>query len=236
MQLDVRSDASVNAAAAAATDIDILVNNAGTLAFGDYITSSWETFEADMRTNYFGTLRVVRAFTPQFISRRSGAIANVVSVVGLSAVPLTAGYSASKAAQHSLTQSLRGTLEKFGVTIIGIYPGPVETELAKPVPYPEKATPEHAALNIVKGIQEGRAYIFPDPMAEQVEELWSTDDRKTSHCISAVEDPHYGSDNYIEDSSQGNNRSTCWRLFDPYVRAHVAALLPKLLQAPGNQC
>jgi NAD(P)-dependent dehydrogenase (short-subunit alcohol dehydrogenase family) len=181
LQLDITSDASVTAAAVVATDVDVLVNNAGALAFGDYLSSNWETFEDDMRTNFFGTLRVLRAFTPQFVARRSGTIANVSSVVGLSAVPVMAGYSASKAALHSITQSLRGSLEKHNVTVIGIYPGPVETDLAKPVPYPEKATPEYAAVNIVKGIAEGQTYVFPDPMAQQVEQLWSTDNRKLEH-------------------------------------------------------
>ncbi len=180
LQLDITSDASVNAAAAAAKDVDVLVNNAGTLAFGDYLNSDGETFEDDMRTNFFGTLRVLRAFTPQFVARKSGTIANVSSVVGLSAVPMMAAYSASKAALHSITQSLRGTLEKDNVTVIGIYPGPIETELAKPVPYP-KVTPEYAAVNIVKGIAEGQTYIFPDPMAQQVEQLWSSDNRKLEH-------------------------------------------------------
>jgi len=177
LQMDITSDASVSAAAAIAQDVDILVNNAGTLAFGDYLNSSWDSFEDDMQTNYFGTLRVLRTFTPQFVARKSGTVANVSSVVGLSAVPVMAGYSASKAALHSITQSLRGTLEKHNVTVIGIYPGPIETDLAKLVPYPDKATPEFAAANIVKGIAEGQTYIFPDPMAQQAEQLWSTDNR-----------------------------------------------------------
>jgi len=181
LQLDITSDASVNAAASIAKDVDVLVNNAGTLAFGDYISSSLDAFEDDMQTNYFGTLRVLRAFTPQFVARKSGTIANVSSVVGLSAVPMMAGYSASKAAVHSMTQSLRGTLEKDNITVIGIYPGPIDTALATEVPYPDKATPEHAAANIVKGIAEGQTYIFPDPMAQQVEQLWSTDNRKLEH-------------------------------------------------------
>ncbi|KAA0697810.1 SDR family NAD(P)-dependent oxidoreductase [Neorhizobium sp. P12A] len=181
LRLDITNDASVNAAAEAAGDVDVLVNNAGTLAFGDYLDSNWETFEDDMRTNFFGTLRVLRAFTPQFVARKSGTIANVSSVVGLSAVPMMAGYSASKAAVHSITQSLRGTLEKHNITVIGIYPGPIETDLAKEVPYPEKATPEYAAANIVDGIAQGQTYIFPDPMAQQVEHLWSTDNRQLEY-------------------------------------------------------
>jgi NAD(P)-dependent dehydrogenase (short-subunit alcohol dehydrogenase family) len=181
LQMDITSDSSVIAAATAAQHVDVLVNNAGTLAFGNFLDNGWETFEDDMRTNYFGTLRVLRAFTPQFVARKSGTIANICSVVGLSSVPLMAGYSASKAALHSLTQSLRGTLEKDNVTVIGIYPGPIETVLAKEVPYADKATPEYAAANIVKGIVEGHTYIFPDPLAQQVEQLWSTDNRKLEY-------------------------------------------------------
>jgi short-subunit dehydrogenase len=181
LPMDITSDASVSAAASVAQDVDVLVNNAGTLAFGNYVDSDWATFEDDMQTNYFGTLRVLRAFTPQFVARRSGTIANVSSVVGLSAVPLMAGYSASKAALHSLTQSLRGSMEEHNVTVIGIYPGPIATELAKVVPYPDKASPESAAANIVKGIAEGQTYIFPDPMAQQAEQLWSTDNRALEH-------------------------------------------------------
>src|ERR1700743_1578380 len=180
LQLDITSDVSVNEAAAAMQDVDVLVNNAGTLAFGNYLGDNWEAFEDDMRTNYFGTLRVLRAFTPQFVARKSGTIANVSSIVALSAVPLMAAYSGSKAALHSITQSLRGTLEKYNIAVLGIYPGPIETELAKPVPY-EKVTPEYAAVNIVKGIAEGQTYIFPDPMAQKVEQLWWTDNRKREH-------------------------------------------------------
>jgi NAD(P)-dependent dehydrogenase (short-subunit alcohol dehydrogenase family) len=181
LQMDITSDASVNEAAAAVQDLDVLVNNAGTMAFGNYLGNSWDSFEGDMQTNYLGTLRVLRAFTPQLVARKSGTIANLCSIVGLSAVPLITGYSASKAALHSLTQSLRGALEKDNVTVVGIYPGPIDTVLARDLPYPDKATPESAAAHIVEGIAAGRAYIFPDPLAQQVEHLWATDNRKLEY-------------------------------------------------------
>lgn len=177
LQLDVTSDESVKAAADAAADVDVLVNNAGIMGFGDAMSTSYEDFDADMQTNYYGTVRVVRAFAPRLVSRGSGMIVNMVSVAGLAAIPLAAGYSVSKFAVQAYTQALRGTLEKSGVTVLGIYPGPVDTDLAKPIPL-EKVTPEYAAINIVRGIQEGQSYIFPDPMALQVEHLWASNGRQ----------------------------------------------------------
>jgi NAD(P)-dependent dehydrogenase (short-subunit alcohol dehydrogenase family) len=177
LQLDVTSDESVKAAAVAANDVDVLVNNAGIIGYGDWVSNSPEALDADMQINYYGTLRVVRAFLPQFKSRGSGTIANVVSIVGLAAVPLLAGYSASKAAVQSLTQALRGTLHPSGINVIGIYPGPVETEAAKGIPL-EKVTTEYVAENIVRGLENGDSHIFPDPMALQIEQLWSTNGRQ----------------------------------------------------------
>src|SRR5580693_7942825 len=72
LQLDVTSDASVRKAAEAAGDVDVLLNNAGTMAWGDWVTATEEAIAADMNTNFYGTLRVIRAFTPSFVSRGSG--------------------------------------------------------------------------------------------------------------------------------------------------------------------
>ena len=71
-----------------------------------------------------------------------------------------------------MTQGLRGTLAKSGVTVVGIYPGPIDTDLAKNLPL-EKASPDEAAANIVQGLAEGRTSIFPDPMARQIGQLWA---------------------------------------------------------------
>jgi short-subunit dehydrogenase len=152
------------------------------MGFGDFIAGPQDLIEADMNINYYGTLRVIRALAPRLVERGSGTIVNIVSIVGLAAVPLLPGYSASKAALQSLTQGLRGSLAKSGVTVIGVYPGPVDTDLAKDIPL-EKATAEHAAANIVAGIEKGETYIFPDPMAEQIGHLWMTDGRQLEAAL-----------------------------------------------------
>ncbi len=184
LQLDVSDDASVEAAASAAQDIDVLINNAGTLAYGDVLASAMADIESDMNINYYGTLRMVRAFAPAFVARTSGLIANVVSVVGLAPVPGLGGYSASKAALHSLTLALRGTLSKSGVTVVGIYPGPIDTDMAKDIPM-EKATPDQAADAIVRGLEAQTTYIFPDPTARQIGQFWAHDGRQLEAALAA---------------------------------------------------
>ncbi len=176
LALDITDEASVKAAAAVAADVDVLVNNAGTATFSDLIESPLETVLADVNTNYFGTLNVVRAFVPVLARRGAGTIANVSSVVGLTSAPFLAGYSASKAAVHSLTQSLRATLRDKGITVLGIYPGPIDTDMARDLPL-DKATPQSAAQSIVAGLEKGDSYIFPDPVAQHIGALWETDGR-----------------------------------------------------------
>ena len=89
--------------------------------------------------NYFGVLRLVQAFAPVLAKNGGGAIGNVGSVVGLSNFPMFASYSVSKAAVRSLTQALRVQLAEQGTQVFGIYPGPVDTDMAAELPL-EKAT------------------------------------------------------------------------------------------------
>lgn len=185
LQLDVTDDKSVRAASSAAADVDILINNAGTAAFSNWLSSDQAVIDADMATNLYGTLRVIRAFAPHLQARHSGTIVNVISVVGLAPVPALSGYSASKAALQSLTQALRGSLAPSGIKVVGVYPGPVDTDLARDLPV-DKATPEHAAANIVRGLEAGDDWIFPDPVALKIGHLFATNGLQLEAALQAA--------------------------------------------------
>ncbi len=64
LELDINDQACVDRAVAIAPDVNLLINNAGVLGFGDVLDGDLELFERDMRTNYFGTLRMARSFAP----------------------------------------------------------------------------------------------------------------------------------------------------------------------------
>ena len=103
-----------------------------------------------------------------------GVVANVISVLGLASMAGVGGYSASKAALFSATQAMRAELKAKKITVCGIFPGPIDTDMSKEFPM-EKASPESTAANIIAGISAGKEDIFPDPMSDNVGKLWAKD-------------------------------------------------------------
>lgn len=174
LTLDITNAQQAAAAAEKAKDVHVLINNAGTAAFGGISDGKWETIAADMNTNYYGTLSVTQAFLPALKKNGNAVIANVASVVSFAPVTALGSYSASKAALHSATQTLRTELAPQGVHVAGIYPGPIDTDMAKDIPM-EKASVETTAKAIVAGLLADEIYIFPDPTSQQVGVLWQHD-------------------------------------------------------------
>ena len=173
LQLDVTREADVAAAARKATDVALLVNNAGVAnAIGAPATDAeWvRVGRQEFDVNFFGSFAVSQAFAPA-LARNRGALVNVVSVAGLVNFPMLLSYSASKAALHSLTQGLRAALRGQGIQVFGVYPGPVDTEMAKQIPM-AKAPAGDVARAILDGLAAGTEDIFPDPMAKQFGESY----------------------------------------------------------------
>jgi NAD(P)-dependent dehydrogenase (short-subunit alcohol dehydrogenase family) len=172
--LDVTRPSEVRAAAALADDVRLLINNAGIVAKigGELTDSEWIAAGRDeFEVNVLGVLSVTQAFVPILARRPGSAIVNVSSVAGLVGFPFIASYSLSKAALHSLTQVTRTMLGPQGVYVAGVYPGPIDTDMAKPFDL-EKTSPDAAASAILDGLAAGREEIFPDPFAQQMGQLF----------------------------------------------------------------
>ncbi|MFI5613741.1 SDR family oxidoreductase [Amycolatopsis sp. NPDC051903] len=166
LRLDVTDTDQVARAARTATDVGLLVNNAGAFQpTGLTDAAIVEVARREMEVNYFGALRMLHAFEDTLVRRR-GALVNIGSAAGLSTVPIQPTYSASKAAQHSLTQASRALLAARGVTVHGVYPGPVDTDMTRDLPPAFAKTPVAAVANaILDGVEAGEEDIFPDPFA-----------------------------------------------------------------------
>jgi NAD(P)-dependent dehydrogenase (short-subunit alcohol dehydrogenase family) len=182
LALDVTDPASVTAAAAAAPDVTVLVNNAGVLAFGTALDGDLDSFERDLRTNYLGSLRVTRAFVPALERNAPAAVVNVLTVIALAPVGAMAGYSASKAAAHSMTQALRAELRDRGITVLGAYPGGIDTDMLAGVEA-EKAAPEVVARRIVDGLAAGETVVFPDDVSAGAGSVYLSDPLKLEQML-----------------------------------------------------
>lgn len=110
LPLDVDKDESVEKAIgqvyAKAGFIDVLVNNAGIGLLSPLEEASLDVFRSTMETNYFGTVRCIKAVLPAMREKKSGCIINISSVAGKIYSNFHSHYTASKAAVEALSESL----------------------------------------------------------------------------------------------------------------------------------
>jgi short-subunit dehydrogenase len=168
--LDVTNTAQIRAAADNVESLDVLINNAGLALYEDM--SDRAALEQQLAVNLFGTYDVTMAFLPLLTESR-GAIVNVLSLAALAAVPFDPGYSISKAAALSLSQSLRALEARRGVAVHAVIAGPVDTDMSRGLDVP-KTSPESVARAIFDGMENGDEEIFPDPMSASMAEGWRT--------------------------------------------------------------
>ena len=168
LTLDVTDPAQIQEAAAQVDSLDVLINNAGIALYDDL--SNDDSIRQQLDVNFFGPLHMIRAFLP-LLKQSKGAIVNNISTVALAALPVVSGYSISKAALLSMTQSLRALLAGQGVTVHAILTGPVDTDMNRGFDIP-KASPESAAAAVFDGLEKGEEEIFPDPASQSIAEGW----------------------------------------------------------------
>src|ERR1700722_6577164 len=125
VELDVTNPESVAALAVTASDADIVVNNAGVLGAAKLLDSDIDEVRAVFETNYFGALRVAKAFAPILAENGGGALGGICPA--FSRAGGIGGYGDSKAAIWSLTNSLRIELEKQGTLVTAAHLGYTET-------------------------------------------------------------------------------------------------------------
>ena len=170
VELDVTKPEMIETAATACEDVAILINNAGIAAFQGLSSSSDSArARAEMETNYFGSLNMIRSFAPTLAANGGGTIVNMSSIAGLVNIPVFASYSASKAAVHSLTQGARAELAGQGTLVVGVYPGPVDTDMGANLPL-DRTSPNVVAKAVLDGIEADKEDIFPDPLSRQLYE------------------------------------------------------------------
>lgn len=107
--------------------IDTLINNAGYALRGALEEVPVEDTQALFDVNVFGALRMIRAVVPQMRRQGSGRIINISSIAGKRSTPGNGAYSATKFALEALSDALRWELEPFGIQVVIIEPGSIDT-------------------------------------------------------------------------------------------------------------
>ena len=126
--------------------------------------------ESEMRTNFFGTLHMIRAFAPILKTNGGGAIVNLLSILSRVSMPHIGSYCASKAALYSLTQGVRAELARQGTLVIGVLPAFVDTDMAKRVPVP-KLSPDELAETVLGALRDGTEDVYPGAAADVATQL-----------------------------------------------------------------
>ena len=151
-RLDVADRAGVAAFPSVVTShhpgVDILINNAGVALGGTFDQVSEADFEWLFNINFWGVVRMTRAFLPLLKASDDARLVNLSSVYGLISPPGQTAYSASKFAVRGFSQALRHELVGTNIGVTVVHPGGVATSIAKNARVPACAPPEEVAKQL----------------------------------------------------------------------------------------
>jgi NAD(P)-dependent dehydrogenase (short-subunit alcohol dehydrogenase family) len=131
LDLDVtdqnEADEAVGRAVEETGRLDCVVNNAGNPLAGAVEATDPEDARAQFDVNFHGPHRLVRAALPYMREQGDGTVVNMSSVLGRVSLPGVGTYCASKAALEAMSDALRVEVSRFGVDVVLVEPGGVET-------------------------------------------------------------------------------------------------------------
>lgn len=158
LQLDITRSEQIESARRHCQDVTLLVNNAGINRGQGFLSAaSMEHAQAEVATNYLGTLSMCRAFAPQLGA--GGAIVNVLSILAKVTLPAMGSLCASKAAGLRMTEGLRAELAAQGTFVMAVMTGAVDTDMSRAFEGP-KSSPAQVARAVIEGLQNGIEEIY----------------------------------------------------------------------------
>lgn len=163
LRLDVTDHDSIVAAAEAAPDVTVVINNAGG-ANGASVLGDLSTARELFDTNFWGALDVTNTFLPA-LRTHGGIVLNVLSV--LSWIGIGDGYSATKAALWSATNTQRVALAGDGIHVAGLHLGYADTPMAAAAPGP-KNDPADVVRSAYAGLEDDQYEILVDQLSIDV--------------------------------------------------------------------
>lgn len=166
--------------------VDVVVNNAGVALAGTFEQIAAADFDWLIAVNFFGVVRMTRAFLPLLHKSDDARLVNISSLYGLIAPPGNTAYVASKFAVRGFSESLRHELAGSAIGVTVVHPGGVATSIARNARLPAsidpveaevkrkaieallRMKPEKAGEIIVRGAENRRARVLVGADAKRV--------------------------------------------------------------------
>ncbi len=144
-------------------EVNVLVNNAGIQQRFNVLKAdaktNWSYFNNELTTNIEAPFHLCMLFAPFFAEKENAAIINVTSGLAFTPFAIAPIYSATKAALHSFTVSLRHQLSDTSVEVIEVAPPAVNTDLGGAGLHTHGEPLDEFADGIFKGLEEGKLEI-----------------------------------------------------------------------------
>jgi len=118
--------------------VDLLINNAGVGSYGEFGSSDVALELGIVEVNCRAVVHLTRLYLPGMVERRSGGILIVSSTAAYQAVPYMATYAASKAFDLLFAEALAREVERYGVRVCALCPGPTASEFQKVAGVPDE--------------------------------------------------------------------------------------------------
>ncbi len=176
IRLDVTDSAQVAQAVRDCGDTTLVINNAGIAVPGGFLADlDLTSTRRQLETNFFGPLRVAKAFAPVLAVNGGGALLNVLSIASWINRPLLGVYGATKSAAWALTNGLRHELRDQRTQVTALHMGFVDTDLTRGIDQP-KSTAGQIVRAAFDGLEAGVEEVLADDATRQAKRSLSATD------------------------------------------------------------
>lgn len=195
--------------------VDVLINNAGFGMYGAMEDTHIDDARYQFEVNLFGLARLTQLVLPHMREQRSGTIVNMSSMGGKIYTPLGSWYHATKHAVEGWSDCLRLELQPFGIDVVIIEPGLIETEFSEVLAGPMiersgKGAYSDLANAVARASAGDRGSSPPSVIADVIAKALKASRPKTRYAAGHLAKPLIGARRWLSD-----------RLFDRLITSQV---------------
>jgi len=157
--------------------VDLLINNAGFGEYGDFVELDWELQVKMIQLNVLALVDLTHQFLPGMRQRRSGGIINMCSAAAFQPMPYFSIYAATKAFILSFSEGLWAENRKYGVRVLAVCPGPIDTNFFQDADFPQfladvaakNYTPTEVVVQeALQGLEKNQSTVVPGDIRNQL--------------------------------------------------------------------